>query len=115
MVALTGALALAMGAAVGSAPLTLTLAGSLLLGIVYSADVPFLRWKRSPVLAAACILAVRCAAYRFRHTWPYVPGPGPQICCRQLSIRFKGNPVLFSGPSIVCVGNVNMHFFAGLS
>ena len=61
MVAVSGAAALAMGAAAGSVPLMGTLAGSLLLGIVYSADLPFLRWKRSPVLAAACILAVRCA------------------------------------------------------
>jgi homogentisate phytyltransferase/homogentisate geranylgeranyltransferase len=36
-----------------------TLAGSLALGIVYSTELPFLRWKRHPVLAAACILAVR--------------------------------------------------------
>lgn len=46
-------------AASGSAPLLATLGGSLLLGIAYSTDVPFLRWKRFPVLAAACILAVR--------------------------------------------------------
>eukprot|EP01023_Acetabularia_acetabulum_P060472 TRINITY_DN726_c0_g1_i3.p1 TRINITY_DN726_c0_g1~~TRINITY_DN726_c0_g1_i3.p1 ORF type:complete len:409 (-),score=22.00 TRINITY_DN726_c0_g1_i3:1327-2553(-) len=36
-----------------------TLSISLLLGIAYSVDVPWLRWKRYPVLAAACILAVR--------------------------------------------------------
>jgi len=50
---------LAIGAAVGSLPLTLTLAGSLALGVLYSTELPFMRWKRSPVLAAACILAVR--------------------------------------------------------
>ena len=55
----TGAASLAIGAAAGSPPLLATLGGSLALGIVYSADLPFLRWKRSPVLAAACILAVR--------------------------------------------------------
>lgn len=32
---------------------------SQMLGFLYSADLPWLRWKRSPVLAAACILAVR--------------------------------------------------------
>ena len=58
---MSGAVALTMGAVAGSAPLMITLAGSLLLGIVYSADLPLLRWKRNPVLAAACILAVRCA------------------------------------------------------
>lgn len=52
---------LPLAAASGSLPLLATLAGSLLLGIAYSTDLPLLRWKRSPVLAAACILAVRCA------------------------------------------------------
>ena len=55
----TGAMALAIGTASGSLPLLATLAGSLLLGIAYSTDVPFLRWKQHPLAAAACILAVR--------------------------------------------------------
>lgn len=59
IVAATGAASLAIGAASGSQPLLATLGGSLALGIAYSTDLPFLRWKRSPVLAAACILAVR--------------------------------------------------------
>jgi homogentisate phytyltransferase/homogentisate geranylgeranyltransferase len=59
IVVATGAASLAIGAAAGSPPLLATLGGSLALGIVYSTDLPFLRWKRSPVLAAACILAVR--------------------------------------------------------
>ena len=58
----TGAASLAIGAASGSPPLLATLGGSLLLGLAYSTDLPLLRWKRSPVLAAACILAVRWAA-----------------------------------------------------
>ena len=32
---------------------------SLLLGIVYSVDAPGLRWKKSPLLAATCVLFVR--------------------------------------------------------
>jgi UbiA prenyltransferase family len=60
IVAATGAAALALGAAAGSWPLMATLVGSLLLGIAYSVDVPLLRWKRFPVVAASCILAVRC-------------------------------------------------------
>lgn len=56
---LTGAGSLAVGLATGSPPLLATLAGSLLLGIAYSTDLPFLRWKKYPVAAAACILAVR--------------------------------------------------------
>ena len=59
VVAVSGALALVLGALSHSPPLMATLAGSLALGIVYSTELPFLRWKRHPVLAAACILAVR--------------------------------------------------------
>ena len=55
----TGAASLAIGAASGSLPLLCTLGGSLLLGLAYSTDLPLLRWKRHPVAAAACILAVR--------------------------------------------------------
>ncbi|KAK9915128.1 hypothetical protein WJX75_005043 [Coccomyxa subellipsoidea] len=55
----TGSLALMMGFLTNSPPLLATLAGSLLLGIAYSTDLPFLRWKQYPVVAAACILAVR--------------------------------------------------------
>lgn len=59
IVAATGALSLALGVWSGSIPLLWTLCGSLALGIAYSIDLPFLRWKRWPVLAAGCILAVR--------------------------------------------------------
>merc|ERR1719158_1008344 len=55
----TALFSLVIGVASGSLPLMLTLVTSLLLGIFYSADLPFLRWKRFPVLAAMCILAVR--------------------------------------------------------
>ena len=61
IVVATGAAALAIGTWTGSAPLLATLGGSLLLGIAYSTDLPLLRWKRWPLLAAGCILAVRCA------------------------------------------------------
>lgn len=85
MVGVSAAVALAMGAAAGSAPLMATLAGSALLGVVYSADLPLLRWKRSPVLAAACILAVRC-------------GRGGRSMCLNIGDmpgqRWKRSPVL---------------------
>ncbi len=55
----TGALALALGILSGSGPLLATLVGSLVLGIAYSTDLPFLRWKQYPILAAGCILSVR--------------------------------------------------------
>jgi homogentisate phytyltransferase/homogentisate geranylgeranyltransferase len=53
------AASLALGVVSGSAPLLATLAGSLALGLLYSVDLPGLRWKRHPALAAGCILAVR--------------------------------------------------------
>ena len=59
IVVLTGAASLFIAWASGSMALLATVSGSLLLGLVYSCDLPLLRWKRSPVLAAACILAVR--------------------------------------------------------
>lgn len=57
-----GVASLAVGALSGSAPLLLTLAGSLALGFAYSADLPLLRWKRYPAVAAACIIAIRTVA-----------------------------------------------------
>ncbi|CAL5041702.1 unnamed protein product [Urochloa decumbens] len=42
-----------------SAPLMCALFVSFLLGSAYSIDVPLLRWKRHPFLAAFCILVVR--------------------------------------------------------
>ncbi|KAL3150572.1 hypothetical protein ABBQ32_000382 [Trebouxia sp. C0010 RCD-2024] len=55
----TGLVAVLLGLYIGSAPLLATLVGSLLLGIAYSVDLPFLRWKKYPVLAMGCILSVR--------------------------------------------------------
>ncbi|KAG0582492.1 hypothetical protein KC19_3G064200 [Ceratodon purpureus] len=59
LVTVCAALSLAMGLVVGSRPLLWALTVSLVLGTAYSADVPFLRWKKSAVAAASCILAVR--------------------------------------------------------
>jgi homogentisate phytyltransferase / homogentisate geranylgeranyltransferase len=59
IVLITGAASLGIGVVSGSGPLLVTLVGSLLLGIAYSVDIPLLRWKQYPVVAAACILAVR--------------------------------------------------------
>ena len=61
-VVVTAALSLAMGVASLSLPLLATLGGSLALGLAYSTDLPGLRWKRSPAVAAACIMAVRSFA-----------------------------------------------------
>ena len=59
IVSLCGLSALVIGLLVGSLPLMATLVGSAVLGVAYSVDLPFLRWKRHPVAAAACILSVR--------------------------------------------------------
>lgn len=59
LVTICAALSLAIGVVVGSRPLLWALTVSLVLGTAYSADIPFLRWKKSAVAAASCILAVR--------------------------------------------------------
>lgn len=59
IVTVSAVLSLSLGLMSGSAPLLATLLVSMLLGTAYSIDLPFLRWKRFPVLAASCILAVR--------------------------------------------------------
>lgn len=105
LVAGSGAAALALGAASGSPPLMATLIASAALGVLYSTELPFMRWKRSPLLAAACILAVRALAVQlgffFHMKWvrgrcclPGLPAwpcaathgnvwlDGAQTCCR---------------------------------
>lgn len=59
IVSVAAATSLAIGLAVGSKALLLTLIVSMLLGTAYSIDLPGLRWKRFPLMAAGCILAVR--------------------------------------------------------
>lgn len=60
-----GMLSLALGAYSQSIPLLWTLVGSLVLGIAYSIDIPYLRWKKYPTLAAMCILSVRAVLVQF--------------------------------------------------
>ncbi len=52
IVAACTALSLIGGWLSGSVALMATLVISFVLGIVYSSDLPLMRWKRSPVLAA---------------------------------------------------------------
>lgn len=59
IVTTSAVLSLGVGLLSGSAPLMCTLLVSMVLGIVYSTDVPFLRWKQFPVLAAVCVLSIR--------------------------------------------------------
>jgi len=53
------AMSFGLGWAVGSQPLFWALFISFVLGTAYSINLPYLRWKRSAVVAALCILAVR--------------------------------------------------------
>ncbi|XP_020268208.1 homogentisate geranylgeranyltransferase, chloroplastic-like [Asparagus officinalis] len=58
-----------------SLPLLCALSGSCFLGTAYSINVPFLRWKQHPVLAATCILCVRAILVQlafFIHIQGYV-------------------------------------------
>jgi len=52
-------MSLGMGLMFGSTPLLWALFTSFVLGTAYSIDLPFLRWKRSALAAASCILCVR--------------------------------------------------------
>uniref|UniRef100_A0A0D9WSU0 Uncharacterized protein n=1 Tax=Leersia perrieri TaxID=77586 RepID=A0A0D9WSU0_9ORYZ len=59
LVSAFAAMSFGLGWVVGSQPLFLALFISFILGTAYSINLPFLRWKRSAVVAALCILAVR--------------------------------------------------------
>ena len=59
VIAVCTTLSFVIGVWSGSSALMWALVISLVLGIVYSVDYPGLRWKRSPVLAASCVLFVR--------------------------------------------------------
>lgn len=77
LVVITGLASLMIGISSKSLPLMVTLLGSLLLGIAYSTDFPFLRWKRHPVAAAMCILTVRAVLVQlgfFYHMQFALPG-----------------------------------------
>lgn len=66
VVVATGAAAVIISATLGSTPLLVTVVGSLLLGVAYSVDLPFFRWKYNPVAAAGCIITVRAVLVQVR-------------------------------------------------
>lgn len=62
----------------GTRALQWTLCVSAALGTAYSTDLPFLRWKRYPILAAGCILCVRSVVVQvgfFSHVQEPLPAP----------------------------------------
>jgi len=69
VVVVCGLAATVLAALSQSLPLFITVTASIALGVAYSTDLPFLRWKRSPVLAAGCILTVRAVLVQFGFFW----------------------------------------------
>ncbi|KAG8372360.1 hypothetical protein BUALT_Bualt12G0058000 [Buddleja alternifolia] len=66
-----------LGYVVGSWPLFWALFVSFVLGTAYSINLPLLRWKRSAIVAAMCILAVRAVIVQiafYLHVQMYVYG-----------------------------------------
>ncbi|CBI21093.3 unnamed protein product, partial [Vitis vinifera] len=66
-----------MGIMFQSPPLFCALLISFLLGTAYSIEIPLLRWKRYPLLAASCILIVRAIVVQlafFAHIQKHVLG-----------------------------------------
>lgn len=100
IVAACTAASLWLGAVSGSVPLLATLSCSLALGVAYSMPLPGLRWKRSPWLAAMCILAVRAVAVQagfFLHARGALgaPADAAALACRPLAFA-TGFMLLFS-------------------
>ncbi|KAG0609189.1 hypothetical protein M758_8G165000 [Ceratodon purpureus] len=81
----------AMGVYVGSPPLLWALLVSLVLGTAYSADMPFLRWKRSALAAASCILAVRAVVVQLGF---YL----------HMQVSVLGRPAVLSKPLLFATG-----------
>lgn len=82
---------------VGSRPLFWALFVSFVLGTAYSINLPMLRWKRSAVIAAMCILAVRAIIVQiafFLH----------------IQMHVFGKPAIFSRP--VIFATAFMSFFS---
>eukprot|EP00850_Spirogloea_muscicola_P023435 SM000356S13439 [mRNA] locus=s356:35883:50024:+ [translate_table: standard] len=103
IVATSAVLSLVLGLASGSMPLLWTLSTSMLLGTAYSIDLPFLRWKRYPLLAAGCILAVRALVVQlgfFAHIQETVFG-------RQQSLS---RPLIFA-TSFMCLFSIVIALF----
>eukprot|EP00850_Spirogloea_muscicola_P022613 SM000303S11791 [mRNA] locus=s303:117761:132211:- [translate_table: standard] len=103
IVATSAVLSLVLGLASGSMPLLWTLSTSMLLGTAYSIDLPFLRWKRHPLLAAGCILAVRALVVQlgfFAHIQETVFG-------RQQSLS---RPLIFA-TSFMCLFSIVIALF----
>ncbi|XP_037487207.1 probable homogentisate phytyltransferase 1, chloroplastic [Triticum dicoccoides] len=91
IVSMFAAMSFGIGFIVGSQPLLWALFVSFVLGTAYSINLPYFRWKRSAVVAALCILAVRAVIVQlafFLHIQTFV---------------FR-RPIAFSRPLIFATG-----------
>nr|QXN66316.1 flavonoid prenyltransferase [Epimedium koreanum] len=76
-VILASSMGISFGLMLQSPPLLCTILTFFLFGGAYSIDLPFLRWKKHPVLAVVCITAMRGLALQlgvFFHIQKYVLG-----------------------------------------
>lgn len=99
-------LSLAIGFGSKSLPLVSTLVMSLLLGIAYSIELPLLRWKRSPFLAAMCILAVRALIVQL--------GFFSHITTSVMGLEFEWTSALMFGTGFMVLFSVAIALFKDL-
>ncbi|KAE8811363.1 putative homogentisate phytyltransferase 1, chloroplastic [Hordeum vulgare] len=85
-------LSFAVGFVVGSQPLLLALFISFVLGTAYSIDLPYFRWKRSAVVAALCIVAVRAVIVQLAF-FLHIQASLLMICLRPMAIS---KPLIFA-------------------
>ncbi|XP_031376381.1 homogentisate phytyltransferase 1, chloroplastic-like isoform X2 [Punica granatum] len=86
-----------LGWVVGSWPLFVALFVHFVLGTAYSINLPLLRWKRSPVAAAMCILIVRALS-------------NPTAYFLNMQIHVYERPVVF--PRSLILATAVMTFFS---
>ncbi|OWM71927.1 hypothetical protein CDL15_Pgr017810 [Punica granatum] len=86
-----------LGWVVGSWPLFVALFVHFVLGTAYSINLPVLRWKRSPVAAAMCILIVRALS-------------NPTTYFLNMQIQVYERPVVF--PRSLILATAVMTFFS---
>jgi len=102
IVALTGFVSVVLGVLSGSMALLCTLLSSLALGVVYSVELPMLRWKQNPLLAAVCVLSVRAVVVQlgfYLHMLGYTASAATALQPGLATV-----PALISGPLAFTIG-----------
>ena len=106
---------LGLGFYFGTVALQCTLGVSAALGTAYSTDVPLLRWKKYPLLAASCILSVRSVVVQigfFCHIQERLPNPVEWWDCSaiQFSIMFFLAFSVWRRKEIPLAASMSAHF-----